>query len=113
MSRNLPSRHLPRAVAPTALLAAVAVLTLAAAGCNGWNDPSSPGPDVVRIVGTLTDEGVECPAMRGDDGELYTLGPRELIRGEVGDRVRVTGRLAEASICMQGTTLIVESFEVL
>jgi len=108
MSRN------PRgAAAPTALGAVLAVLVLASAGCDGWNDPSSPGPDVVRVVGTLTDEGVECPAMRGDDGVLYTLGPVELVRGEVGDRVRVTGRIAEGSICQQGTSLIIQSFEVL
>lgn len=106
------SRNLPRTAALTALTLAAGV-ALASAGCNGAGGPSGPGLNVVRVVGTLTDEGVECPAMRGDDGELYTLGPRDMVRGEVGDRVRVTGRIAEASICMQGTTLILESFELL
>ena len=96
-------------------LSAVALAGLAGAlaGCESPTGPSAFDPRFVRVVGTLTDEGVECPAMRGDDGTLYTLGPADLVRGEVGDRVRVVGRVAEASICMQGTTLVVESFEVL
>jgi hypothetical protein len=58
----------------------------------------------VRITGVVTDEGVECTALRGDDGRLYTLAGR--VEGlEPGDRVRVVGRLAEASFCMQGTTI--------
>jgi len=60
--------------------------------------------DPVTIEGVLTDEGVTCPALRGDDGELYTLA------GDIGDlqpgqRVRVTGEVAEMSMCMQGTTI--------
>lgn len=61
-------------------------------------------PASVEITGTLTWEGTTCPAMRGDDGRLYTLA------GDIedfvpGDRVRVQGPRAEMSICMQGTTL--------
>lgn len=61
-------------------------------------------PASVEITGTLTWEGTTCPAMRGDDGRLYTLA------GDIedfvpGDRVRVQGPRAETSICMQGTTL--------
>lgn len=68
--------------------------------------PGQPG--VITIVGTLTSEGVECPAMRGDNGRLYTLA------GNVGpfrpgNRVRVTGRLAQVSFCMQGTTIQVQA----
>jgi hypothetical protein len=60
----------------------------------------------IIVEGVLTDEGVTCPAMRGDDGEFYTLA------GDIGDlrpgqRVRVIGEVAEASICMQGTTIAV------
>jgi len=105
-----------RKVLGMAALSAVALAGLAGAlaGCDGSPTGPSPfDPRFVRVVGTLTDEGVECPAMRGDDGTLYTLGPRELVRGEVGDRVRVVGRIAEGSICMQGTSLVIESFEVL
>lgn len=62
---------------------------------------------VTRVIGELTDEGVECPALRADDGTLYTLagdtGPFEN-----GDRVQVEGRVSQMSICMQGTTLEVE-----
>jgi ribosomal protein L19 len=60
---------------------------------------------VVRVEGVLTDEGVECPALRGDDGQLYTLN-RSAVEGfEIGDRVRVVGKVAEISFCQQGTTL--------
>lgn len=67
-----------------------------------------PGGGTVTISGTLTAEGVECPALRGNDGRLYTL------TGNVGpfrpgDRVRVRGRIAEVSFCMQGTTISVDA----
>jgi uncharacterized protein (TIGR00730 family) len=56
--------------------------------------------------GRLTDEGVECQAMRGPDGRLYTL------VGDLGDppaagEACVCGRVAELSSCMQGTTVVV------
>jgi LysM repeat protein len=64
-----------------------------------------PSSGTVSVVGTLTREGVECQAMRGDDGKLYTL-PGDLPRGfGPGDRVRVVGEVAEASYCQQGTTI--------
>ena len=59
---------------------------------------------VVRIAGTLTDEGVECQALETDNGTVYTL-IGNLRDFEVGDRVRVVGKVAEVSICQQGTTL--------
>jgi hypothetical protein len=68
-----------------------------------------PG-DTVRTPGTLTDEGVECPAMRGPNGTLYTLAVSDLQWGP-GTEVMVEGTIAEVSICMQGTTLNVESIE--
>jgi hypothetical protein len=62
------------------------------------------------VTGTLTREGAECQAMRGDDGTLYTLAGD--FRGfRPGDRVRVEGRIAEVSICMQGTTIDVRRIE--
>jgi hypothetical protein len=67
----------------------------------------SPG-DRIRVDGRLTDEGVECPAMRGPGGTLYTLAIAELADFEPGDRVRVIGTIAEMAICMQGTTIDVE-----
>ena len=40
------------------------------------------------FTGVLTDEGVVCQAMRGDDGELYTL--QELPDAlDTGDRVAI------------------------
>jgi long-subunit acyl-CoA synthetase (AMP-forming) len=56
------------------------------------------------VTGTLTDEGAECQALRGDDGELYTL-TGDLSSFSAGDRVRVKGRVAEISFCQQGTTI--------
>lgn len=61
------------------------------------------------ITGTLTDEGVECPALRSDDGQLYTLTPRDLKGFKVGDKVRVVGKVAERSSCNQETTLEVQN----
>ena len=49
------------------------------------------------VTGRLTNEGVECQAMRGDDGKLYTL-TGDLKGFRTGDRVRVTGSIAAASI---------------
>ncbi|MFW5951534.1 MAG: DUF5818 domain-containing protein [Gemmatimonadota bacterium] len=66
------------------------------------------GAETIRVVGELTGEGVECPALRADDGTLYTLAGDIGDFGE-GDRVEVEGTTAEASFCMQGTTIQVET----
>lgn len=64
----------------------------------------------VTVTGRLTGEGAECQALRSKDGTLYTLTGN--LRGfKAGDRVRVVGRMAEVSTCMQGTTLTVESIK--
>lgn len=65
----------------------------------------------VNVTGVLTDEGVECPALRGDDGQLYTLNRGATEGFNVGDRVRVVGKVAEISFCGQGTTLEVLSIK--
>jgi hypothetical protein len=60
----------------------------------------------VTITATLTDEGVECQALRGDDGTLYTIRRSNAVRAfRTGDRVRVEGNTAEISICQQGVTI--------
>lgn len=64
-------------------------------------------PDQVRVTGVLTEEGAECPALRADNGELYTLAG-DIGEYSSGDRVTVEGHVAEASFCMQGTTISVE-----
>lgn len=62
---------------------------------------------MIVVTGTLTSEGVECQAMRADDGTLYTL-TGELGAYAPGDRVRVEGEPAMFSKCMQGQTLNVK-----
>lgn len=69
------------------------------------------GPPEVTVVGTLTREGAECPAMRGDDGRLYTLAGGDTGSFRPGDRVRVVGRVAEVSFCQQGTTISVRRID--
>lgn len=62
-------------------------------------------PDEATLVeGELTAEGVECQALRADDGTLYTL-VGDLGEFSTGDDVRVIGVEPAMSICMQGTTL--------
>jgi hypothetical protein len=83
-------------------------VTPACGGAPDTPDDEPAGGDRVTVTGELTDEGVECPALRGEDGRLYTLA------GEIGDlgpgdRVRVEGTVAEMSFCMQGTTIQLES----
>lgn len=70
--------------------------------------PPAAGDSVVRVSGTITDEGVECPVLRTEDGTLYSL-TGELGDAGPGDRVQVEGPIAEMSICMQGTTLEVRT----
>ena len=57
------------------------------------------------MTGVITNEGVECTALRGDNGRLYTLagGAGGF---QPGDRVRVIGKVAQLSFCMQGTTIV-------
>ncbi len=93
-------------------LAAASALALWASAMPVLAQGSAIIGEPVTVEGLLTDEGVTCPALRGDDGELYTLA------GDIGDlqpgqRVRVSGQLPEASICMQGTTIEVEDISPL
>ena len=70
-------------------------------------------PAGVTITGVVTEEGVECPAVRGDDGKLYTITGtgRETLRP--GMRVRISGSVAEVSTCMQGITISATKVEAL
>lgn len=59
---------------------------------------------IFQRTGRITDEGVECLAMRDTDGFLYTLiGSTDGL--EAGQEVVIQGRYVEASICMQGITM--------
>lgn len=81
----------------------------AGASAGGQNSSRKSGRRVT-VTGRLTGEGAECQAMRSKGGALYTLTGN--LRGfKSGDRVRVVGRAAEVSTCMQGTTLAVESIK--
>lgn len=61
----------------------------------------------IYVVGVLTDEGVECQAMRTDDDELYTL-VGDLKGLKIGDRVYLKGTIVDISFCMQGTTIALD-----
>ncbi|WP_019954175.1 LysM peptidoglycan-binding domain-containing protein [Yoonia vestfoldensis] len=68
--------------------------------------PALPRPaQALRIIGTVTGEGVTCQAFRGDDGRLYTFAGSATRPLRPGDRVEVTGTRAGASICQQGVTI--------
>jgi len=57
--------------------------------------------------GTLTKEGIECPALRIEDNKaLYTL-VGETVPFQAGDDVCVCGSVAEVSFCMQGITIAI------
>ena len=77
----------------------------------GLSDPFHvTRPDgTLQRTGRITDEGVECLAMRDGDDFLYTLvGNTEGL--SAGDLVVVEARYVEMSICQQGTTLeVIES----
>ena len=61
------------------------------------------GPESAAICvhGKLTDEGVECQALRSDDGKLFTL-VGDLKGFKIGDEVYVSGHISPISFCMQG-----------
>ena len=59
---------------------------------------------ILQRTGEITDEGVECLAMRDTDGFLYTLiGDTGSLAP--GQEATLQGRYVEASICQQGTTI--------
>ncbi len=57
----------------------------------------------IDVTGVLRD-GPECPILRTDDGDVYSL-VGDLQDFGTGDHVRIVGRLVEVSICMRGTTV--------
>jgi hypothetical protein len=68
-------------------------------------EPGPPPGTKVSVTGTLSSEGAECPALRGDDGKLYTLADPSAGGFKPGDRVNVEGEVAGMSMCMQGITI--------
>jgi LysM repeat protein len=74
--------------------------------------PPVPGaPDEteerMQVRGVLTEEGVECQAMRSTDGALYTL-IGNVEDYDSGEFVEVRGTSPDVSPCMQGTTIDVD-----
>jgi len=57
-----------------------------------------------KVSGILISEGVECPAMRGNDGKLYTL-VGDLRGFKAGDTILVKGEFLRKSNCMQGQAI--------
>lgn len=75
----------------------------------GLSDPFhvTRADGILRRTGQITDEGVECLAMRDTDGFLYTLiGNIQGLRA--GEPAVIEGTYVEASTCMQGATIRVE-----
>jgi hypothetical protein len=87
---------------------AALLLTLAVLFGSGraLSDEPPAEAENVCVRGQLTDEGIECPALRSEDHSLYTL-VGETALFDVGDHVCVCGAVAEVSFCMQGTTITV------
>ena len=56
--------------------------------------PPAQAPVAVSVVGTISREGTQCRAMRGDDGRLYSLTGNVLLVMLPGLRVAVEGQVA-------------------
>jgi len=61
----------------------------------------------VFVKGTLTDESIECQALRDQNDELYTL-VGDLKGLKIGDTVYVLGAIVPISFCSQGITIAVD-----
>src|SRR5262249_35146735 len=87
---------------------AIGAMVASKAGADsGEAVPFPAHPANPAIEGVLTTEGVECPALRTDDGTLYTLAG-DLGGFRPGDRVCIVPSPVEMSTCMQGTTVKIE-----
>ena len=81
-------------------------LLLASGDISVAGSDEAPEGEVICVRGHLTDEGIECPALRSESQSLYTLAG-DIAGFEVGDEVCVCGTAAEVSFCMQGITISV------
>ena len=99
----------------------IALACLFALSCAAVDPPPAVSEDAtappaageMTITGVVTNEGVECPAVRGDDGQIYTIAGGDRSNLRPGTRVRVTGTRAQMSFCMQGTTIDATKIDVL
>lgn len=65
------------------------------------------GDERITVTGELLAPSATCPRLAGDDGRVYALAG-SLRNFDTGDRVRVTGEIADVSICNQRRTIEVE-----
>jgi hypothetical protein len=93
--------------------------TIAACACGAVlagllsGDLASAQSDIT-IIGTMIAGGVECHAMRAEDGTIYTMRRSPLVRQlRPGARVKVEGKIAETSTCQQGITIVPTRIEQL
>jgi hypothetical protein len=96
-----------------AIAISVAVLLHCTANPPAKKVMTSAENSTLTITGTVTREGVECPAVRGDDGKLYTIVGAGREKLTPGVKVRITGTVVQVSTCMQGTTIEATSIDVL
>jgi hypothetical protein len=96
----------------TALIAGAIGYSLAVS--LGFSQPSHAEILVTQseISGTFLGAGVECPQFMIDTGEQVSLMGQGLEDIHVGQRLRLTGRIARASRCMQGQAFIVAAIAV-
>src|ERR671930_274678 len=90
-------------------LALLPIATLALLGASRCEKPPEDAhlEPLVIVKGTLTGEGVECPALRDQGGILYTLAG-SIGSFRTGDRVCVKGHRVPVSSCQQGITIAVD-----
>lgn len=63
---------------------------------------------IIELTGTLIPGGVECQLFQADSGDKYTIvGDLNGIKN--GDKVRLTGEVAQISHCMQEITIIIKT----
>lgn len=87
---------------------------IAAPGDNSGNPAAgtrpSGQPDLVTVEGRIA-KGVECLTLKTPDGETWAFNAGDADFGP-GDYVEITGEVADASFCQQGTgTLIPQRIE--
>ncbi len=68
-------------------------------------------PITMNILGTVTDEGYDCPTIRDGTGLIYAMTGNVPSGLSPGERVRIRGRLAERSDCLRGIAVEVRFFE--
>jgi hypothetical protein len=67
-----------------------------------WASSFDAGDGPISTSGVITT--VECPAMRGPDGQLYALAGA-VTDYRPGDRVEIDGETADLSWCVPGPTI--------